>query len=165
MMAAATLNAQDRVKLGEDVPDFRLPYATRDTIVFQGLSSEDLAGKTYLLAFYPADWSSGCTKEVCAFRDALGDFEKLNVTVLGISVDSPFSHRRWAQEENLNFMLLSDQTHRFGRAMGVYDEESGRFRRATFVVGPDGRFRYIDYDYSVKDGQDFDTLKKALASN
>ncbi len=159
----ATVSAQGKLKVGDQVPDFKLPYATKDTIIFEGVGSSDMAGKTYVLAFYPADWSGGCTKEVCTFRDALTDFDNLGVTVLGVSVDNPFGHHRWAREENLNFKLLSDQTHKFGQAMGVYNDEYGVFHRSTFVVGPDGRLKYVDYDYSVKDNQDFDALKKALA--
>ncbi|OGC96088.1 MAG: hypothetical protein A2W25_08530 [candidate division Zixibacteria bacterium RBG_16_53_22] len=155
--------AQEKLAVGDNVPDFKLPYATKDTIVFEGMSSRDLAGKTYVLAFYPADWSGGCTREVCTFRDALADFDELNVTVLGVSVDSPFSHRKWAREENLNFKLLSDQTHKFGKAMGVYNEERGVFSRSTFVIGPDGKVKYVDYDYSVRDNQDFEALKATLA--
>jgi peroxiredoxin len=164
LIIATGVYAQDRVQVGDQAPAFRLPYATKDTIDFAGLNSEDLAGKAYLLAFYPADWSGGCTKEVCTFRDNMAVFNDLDVTVLGISVDSPFSHRRWAQEENLNFKLLSDQTHEFGKAMGVYSEESGIFKRSVFVVGPDARFKYVDYEYSVKDDQDLEALKKAMAA-
>ena len=160
---ATSALAQEKLAVGDNVPDFKLPYATKDTIVFEGMSSRDLAGKTYVLAFYPADWSGGCTREVCTFRDALADFDELNVTVLGVSVDSPFSHRKWAREENLNFKLLSDQTHKFGKAMGVYNEDSGVFSRSTFVIGPDGKLKYADYDYSVKDNQDFEALKATLA--
>ena len=163
LVMSAGSTAQEKLAVGDSVPEFKLSYATKDTIVFDGVDSRDLAGKTYVLAFYPADWSGGCTKEVCTFRDALAEFDDLGVTVFGVSVDNPFSHRRWAQEENLNFKLLSDQTHKFGQAMGVYNEERGVFSRSTFVVGPDGKLRYVDYDYSVKDNQDFEALKQAVA--
>jgi peroxiredoxin Q/BCP len=162
-MIPMTVIAQEKIRVGDQLPEFKLPYATKDTVVFEGIGSKGLAGLTFVLAFYPADWSSGCTKEVCTFRDAIADFESLDVTVFGVSVDNPFSHRRWAQEEDLNFKLLSDQTHKFGKAIGVYSEEHGVFTRSTFVVGPDGKIKYVDYEYSVKDNQDFETLKKALA--
>jgi peroxiredoxin len=151
-------------KVGDKVPDFKLTYATKDTIIFDGIGSKDLEGQRYLLAFYPADWSPGCTKEVCRFRDSMTDFESLNLTVLGISVDNPFSHRQWAKYENLNFRLLSDQTHKVGKLFDVYDEDKGVFKRSVFVVGPDGRFEYINYSYSVGNDDDFHALKKALAA-
>jgi peroxiredoxin len=156
--------ASAQFKIGDKAPDFKLPYATKDTIIFDGISSKDLAGKRYLLAFYPADWSPGCTKEVCRLRDSMADFEGLNLTVLGVSVDNLFSHRQWAKSENLNFKLLSDHTHKLGQTFGVYDDNSGFFKRSVFVVGPDGKFEYINYSYSVNDENDFNALKKALAA-
>ena len=159
MLISVGVNAQSQFKEGDRVPDFKLPYATKDTIVFDGISSKDLLGKKYILAFYPADWSSGCTKEVCTLRDAMAEFNDLGITVLGISVDSPFAHFHWAGEQNLNFKLLSDQTHNFGKAMGVYDDQRGVFKRSVFVVGPDGKFEYINYNFSVKDDTDFNKLK------
>jgi peroxiredoxin len=156
--------ASAQYKVGEKVPEFKLPYATKDTIVFDGIGSADLAGKRYLLAFYPADWSPGCTKEVCRFRDSMTDFEDLNLIVIGVSVDNLFSHRQWAKYENLNFKLLSDQTHKLGMNFGVYDENKGVFKRSVFVIGPDGRFEYINYNYSVNNDDDFHALKKFLAA-
>jgi glutaredoxin-dependent peroxiredoxin len=156
--------AQVQLKVGDKVPEFMLPYATQDTVIFDGFGSKNLTGKRYLLAFYPADWSSGCTKEVCRFRDTMVDFEGLNIEVLGVSVDNPFSHRQWAKAENLNFKLLSDQTHKLGQAMGVYNDKTGMFQRSVFVVGQDGTLKYVNYNYSVKDDKDFATLKEALAA-
>jgi len=155
--------AQDEPSVGDDVPGFKLPYATRDTINFEGVSSEDLAGTAYVLAFFPAAWSSGCTREVCAFRDAITDFEDLGVEVLPISGDYVFAQHEWARHHNLPFRLLADQTREFGKKMGVYMAERGMFRRSVFVVGPDGKFAYIDYEYSVADDSDLIALKQALA--
>jgi peroxiredoxin len=166
LLAAILLSLTSTVfaqyNVGDKVPEFKLPYATKDTIIFDGISSADLAGKRYMLAFYPADWSGGCTKEVCSFRDAITQFDNLNLIVLGVSVDSPFSHYHWAIDENLNFKLLSDQTHKLGIAMGVYDDQRGVFKRSVFVVNPAGKFEYVNYNYSVKDENDFNALKKAL---
>lgn len=156
--------SKEPFKVGDKAPEFKLTYATKDTVVYDGISSKDLAGQRYLLAFYPADWSPGCTKEVCTFRDAMTDFENLNLTVLGVSVDNPYSHREWAKADNLNFKLLSDQTHKLGQEMGVYNEDTGTFKRSVFVVGPDGRYQYVNYNYSVKDNTDFEALKAALAA-
>lgn len=164
LVLAFGITANAQFKVGDKVPEFKLPYATKDTVIFDGYGSKDLVGKRYLLAFYPADWSSGCTKEVCRLRDSMADFEGLGLTVLGVSVDNPFSHRQWAKSENLNFKLLSDQTHKFGEAFGIYDPERGFFKRSVFVVGPNGKFQYINYNYSVQDDRDFDALKAALAA-
>ena len=156
--------AEAQVKVGDKVPEFKLPFATKDTINFEGIGSQDLLGKRYILAFYPADWSGGCTKETCHFRDTMGQFEKLNVMVYGVSVDNLFSHRQWSQWDSLNFPLFSDQTHKLGSAMGVFNSENGMFQRSIFVVGPDGKIEYVKYNYSVKDDTDFNALEQALTN-
>jgi peroxiredoxin Q/BCP len=155
--------AEEVYKVGDTVPEFKLPYATVDTIAFEGLGSKDLLGQRYVLAFYPADWSGGCTKEVCSFRDAIQVFEDLGVEVLPISTDLVFSHHEWAKHHELNFKLLADHTREFGTGMGVYMPDYGMYSRSVFVVSPEGLFEYIDYEYSVSDDEDFDLLKEALA--
>jgi peroxiredoxin Q/BCP len=156
--------ADEPFKVGDQVPEFKLPYATKDTVVFEGFGSADLKGKRYLIAFYPADWSPGCTKEMCTFRDGIGDLEKLGITVLPISADLVFSHREWAKYQKFPFKLLADQTRAFGTKTGVYMPDNGMFKRSVFVVGPDGRFEYINYNYSVEDDNDYNALKAFLAS-
>ena len=158
------VKAEDIVfKVGDSVPDFKLPYATKDSIGSDELTPETLKGKRYLLAFYPADWSGGCTKEVCTFRDRFSELQKLNVEILAISGDYVYSHFEWAKHHNLPFKLLGDHTREFGQKMGVYMPEHGMHKRSVFVVGKDGKFEYIDYEYSVKDDVDFEALKAALA--
>lgn len=155
--------AQDQPSVGDKVPAFKLPYATKDTIDFDGIGSDDLAGTTYVLAFYPAAWSSGCTKEVCAFRDAIADFEQLDIQILPVSGDYVFTQHEWAKHHNLPFKLLADQTREFGKKLGVYLPDRGMFKRSVFVVRPDGRFTYIDVDYSVADDSDFKSLREAVS--
>ncbi|HUV30605.1 MAG TPA: peroxiredoxin [Acidobacteriota bacterium] len=162
-LAACVVTAQQPFRVGDPVPDFRLPYATADTINFDGIGSKDLAETRYMLAFYPADWSPACTKEICGFRDAVKEFAELAVEVLPVSADLVFSHHEWAKQHKLPFKLLSDYTGKFGRRLGVYRPEQGMFRRSVFVVGPDGRFEYIDFDYSITGDADFIALKEALA--
>ncbi|MEW6051801.1 MAG: peroxiredoxin [Candidatus Zixiibacteriota bacterium] len=152
------------LKVGDRIPEFKLPYATKDTIVFDGFGSAQMAGKEYLIAFYPADFSPGCTKEMCSFRDAVTEFEKLNVTVLPVSADLVFAHQEFAKQQNLPFKLLADQTREFGRKMGVYVPDQGLMKRSVFVASPTGTLEYVDYDYSVKDDADFNALKAFLAT-
>lgn len=151
-------------EVGDTIPDFKLPYATADTIDFEGVSSKDLFGRRYVIATYPADWSGGCTKEMCTFRDRFSEFEELQVEVLPLSADLVFSHHEWAKHHNLQFKLLADHTREFGKVMGVYMNEYGMFRRSIFVVGPDGRFEYIDHEYSLADEKDFNALRDFLKS-
>lgn len=164
IMAQSEKTPATSVKVGDMVPDFTLPYATKDTVVFDGLSSKELLGKRYLLAFYPADWSGGCTKEMCTFRDDIKELEGLNVEVLPVSADLVYSHHEWAKALNLPFKLLADQTRSFGTAMGVYMADRGMMKRSVFVIGPDGKIQYANDNYSVSDGTDLKALKAFLAS-
>ena len=156
--------AADTLKVGDRLPDFKLPYATKDSIFMRGISNQDLMGKRYILAFYPAAWSGGCTGQMCTFRDNFAQFEDLGVEILAISGDYVFTEHEWARHHNLNFKLLADHTRDYGRKMGVYFEEYGMFQRSVFVVGPDGKFEYIDYDYSLEDDSDFKALMEFIRS-
>jgi len=154
-----------QIKAGDEIPDFKLPYATKDTIVFEGIGNDDLLNSRYVIAFYPADWSGGCTQEMCTFRDDFTDFEKLNVEILPVSGDYVFSHHEWAKHHELPYKLLADHTREFGKEMGVYMDKYGMFQRSVFVVGPDGTIEYVDYEYSLKDASDYEALKAFLAQN
>jgi peroxiredoxin Q/BCP len=163
-LIAISIQAEENViKVGDSVPEFKLPYATKEEVNQEGIGSKELLGKKYVLAFYPADWSGGCTKEVCTFRDEFSGLQKLNAEILAISGDYVYSHREWAKHHDLPFKLLSDPTRKFGEKMGVLLPDDGMFKRSVFVVGADGKFKYIDNEYSVKDEKDFEDLKKALA--
>jgi peroxiredoxin Q/BCP len=72
------------------------------------VSLSDFKGKKVVLYFYPKDDTPGCTKEACAFRDNLPKFQKLNVEVLGVSVDDEKKHKKFAEKYSLPFRLLAD---------------------------------------------------------
>src|SRR5215216_5652332 len=91
-------------KVGEAAPDFKLPYATQEKLFMkpdEQMSLSSLKGKNVILAFYPADWSGGCTTEVCTLRDTFAELSKLNAVVLGISGDYVFSYHEWAKHHQL----------------------------------------------------------------
>ena len=115
-------------KVGQAAPDFRLPYATLEKIYLkpeEQLSLSSMRGKNVILAFYPADWSGGCTKEVCTLRDTFAELAKLNAVVLGVSGDYVFSHHEWAKFHKLQFPLLSDHDHKIARLYGSFNEGVG----------------------------------------
>lgn len=153
------------LKVGDRAPDFKLPYATKDTIVFSGVSLSELIGKkNIVLAFYPADWSGGCTTQMCTFRDNFVELSRLDAEVLGISGDYVFSHREWAKSLNLPFKLLSDHKHEVAKLYNSYDENSGYNKRTVFVIDKNGKIAYINWKYNVKDPKHFEELQKALAN-
>jgi len=152
------------LKVGDPAPDFTLPYATRDSISEQDLTLSSLAGKNVVLAFYPADWSGGCTKEVCTLRDNFAALSALHAEIVGISGDYVFSHFEWAKHHNLPFKLASDHDHAVAKRYGSYNEAAGFNKRTVYVVGRDGKIAYIDLAYSPRDSVSFGKLQTALAT-
>jgi peroxiredoxin len=163
MIACGDASAQELL-VGQPAPDFILPYATKDSIARLPLKLSELIGKSnIILAFYPADWSSGCTKEVCTMRDDFGQLQNLNADVLAISGDYVFSHHEWAKHHNLPFRLLSDHSHEVAKMYNSYNERTLMNKRTMFVIDRSGKLAYIDMEYSVRDDEDYKRLKAALA--
>jgi len=151
--------------IGEPAPDFSLPYANRDSVGFGSISLSQYAGKKIVvLAFYPADWSGGCTREVCTLRDNFDSLAGPDVEVLGISGDYPYSHHEWAKHHNLPFLLLSDARHTVAPAYRSYNPSSGYNKRTAFIIDKEGRFAYIDLEYSTRDMTSFGKLREALSA-
>ena len=104
----------------------------------------DLQGKPVVLYFYPKDDTPGCTKEACGFRDRMGDVRRHGAVVLGVSRDDAASHKRFKAKFQLDFPLLVDDGS-ISDAYGTWGEKSmyGRkfmgMKRATFLIGPDGK--------------------------
>lgn len=104
----------------------------------------DYVGKKVVVYFYPKDNTPGCTRQACAFRDAIDEFKQLNTVVIGISKDSEASHRKFIEKHQLPFILLSDPTGETIEAYGVWKEKSmfGKTAmgivRSTFVVNEEG---------------------------
>jgi thioredoxin-dependent peroxiredoxin len=94
--------------------------------------------------FYPKDFTSGCTREACAFRDAAGPLKKLGAVVIGISKDSAESHGKFDDKHELGFLLLSDPDCATSKAWGafgmknMYGKKVEGVKRSTFLVGPGG---------------------------
>jgi glutaredoxin-dependent peroxiredoxin len=152
-------------KVGEAAPDFKLPYATQEKLFMkpeEQMSLSSLRGKNVILAFYPADWSGGCTTEVCTFRDTFMEFGKLNATVLGISGDYVFSHHEWAKHHKLQFPLLSDHDHRVAKAYDSYMEQYGFNKRTVYLIDKDGVVRYVNLAFKAGDKKDYDALRAEL---
>jgi peroxiredoxin Q/BCP len=107
------------------------------------LSAGDLEGEKTVLYFYPKDDTPGCTKEACAFRDRMVDYEQANIRVYGVSLDSPESHRQFREKYNLNFPLLTDEGGRAADALGVLREGGEKANRVTFLLDPGGRIARV----------------------
>lgn len=118
---------------GQRLPD--VEFTTEDG---EKLAAGDLSGGKTVLYFYPKDDTPGCTKEACAFRDRMDDYEEAGIQVYGVSLDSPGSHRRFREKYGLNFPLLTDEGGRASEALGVLREHRKSTNRVTFLLAPDG---------------------------
>ena len=161
----ATALTQDKLRVGDQAPDFLLPAATKDTIDMGGIHlSATVGNANIILAFYPADWSGGCTKEMCTMRDNFAALSGLHATVYGISGDYLFSHREWAKHLDLQFPLLSDHNHEAAKAYQSFNPATGYNIRTVYVVDRKGRIAYIDLAYKPGAAESFEHLKSALES-
>ncbi len=115
----------------------------------QPVTLRQFAGKTVVLYFYPKDGTPGCTAEAQSFRDHFAEFEKKHVVILGISFDDAASHRKFKQNENLPFALLTTNQRQIAEAYGV----GGMIfaDRDTIIIGPDGKIKSILRSVSAQD--------------
>jgi peroxiredoxin len=152
-------------QVGEKAPDFKLPYATHELVKYnpaEGMGLAQYRGKVVVLAFYPADWSSGCTTELCTFRDTFKDLDQLGAVILGISGDYVFSHHEWAKHHGLKFPLLSDHDHQVAKAYASFDPQWGYNKRTIYVLDGEGIVRYRNLDFKHGDKTHYDELRVAL---
>jgi peroxiredoxin len=123
--------------IGEDAPNFSLVNQHGETVTLS-----DFAGKKpVVLVFYPLSFSGICTGELCELRDNFGTFERENVELLAISVDSKFVQKVFAEQEGYKFSVLADfwPHGAVARTYEVFLEEAGISNRATFVIDKAGK--------------------------
>lgn len=124
---------------GDKAPDFSMPATGGRTV---GL--KEYRGKPFILYFYPKADTPGCTKEACAFQEALPNFAAAGLDVIGVSPDKMKPIEKFAAKYNLTFPLASDEDHAVAEAYGTWVEKSmyGRqymgMERSTFLIGADG---------------------------
>ena len=131
--------AAEGLAAGDKAPSFKITTDSGETI-----TSASLKGTPYILYFYPKDDTSGCTKEAIDFSQNLKKFDKLGVTVLGVSKDSVESHAKFRKKHKLKIALGSDPGTKMAMDWGVWGEKTlyGRkymgMERATFLVDAKG---------------------------
>ncbi len=127
------------VRVGDPAPDFTLPD-TQGTPVHLA----DLRGKPVLLVFYPFAFSGTCTGELCELRDNIAQFDRADVTLLGISCDPMFTLRAFREQEGYGFELLSDfwPHGEVASRYGVFDDARGLAVRGSFLIDADGVVRW-----------------------
>ena len=135
-----------RLEIGAKAPTFALPNQVGKTITLK-----DFSGECFVIYFYPADDTPGCTKEACQFNDGLSAFRKLGVKVIGVSPDGAEKHVAFRKKYGLTFDLLSDPDKKVMSSYGAYGEKMMYGKkvtgviRSTFVVGPIGKIEHVWY--------------------
>ena len=124
------------------MPTFKMGAYDAKTGHFTQVSSDDYKGKWTVICFYPADFTFVCPTEIAAMNAKYDEFKALNTEILAVSVDSMFSHKRFAETEpilkGLKLTMGADPTHEVSRNFGVLLEEEGQALRGRFLFNPDG---------------------------
>jgi len=161
-----------KVDVGDAAPDFELSGTEGATFKLS-----DHRGKNVVLAFYPGDATTVCTKQFCSYRDNADKLDGLDAEVVGISPQSVESHERWVEEQELNVPLLADEDLAVSKSYGVTgwlgplarftelkETPGGRYvMRAIFVVDRDGIVRYRHVSRTGSTYQSVEDIERALA--
>ena len=150
------------IDVGSKAPDFTLISDDRQPVTLSALR-----GRPVVLAFFPAAFSSVCTKELCTFRDSLARLNRAQAQVFGISVDTFFTLKAFHDDQKLTFPLLSDFNKQAIRDYGVFNEDmiglKGIAKRAVFVIDKDGVVRYREVLDDARNEPDYDKVFTALS--
>jgi peroxiredoxin len=154
------------IPVGSKAPDFSLKSKQVSGLVDIKLSN-NFGKKNTVLLFFPAAFTSVCTKEMCDITAGLNSYSGLNAEVVGISIDTPFSQEAWAQKEKIQITLASDLNKEvikkydvvFPMLVGIGDTAA----RAAFVIDKNGVVQYSEQTPTPKDLPNFDRVKETLA--
>jgi len=138
--------SQITLKEGDAAPDFSLQSDEGKIVKLSDYRDK----QAVVLYFYPKDFTSGCTKQACNFRDNISSIQEQNAVVLGVSVDNADSHKRFKAEYNLNYTLLADTTK---EVAGVYSglNQYGSANRVTFIIDKSGVIKKIYPNVNVNE--------------
>jgi len=154
------------IPAGTKAPDFTLKSKQASGLVDVQLS-KNFGKKNTVLLFFPAAFTSVCTKEMCDISNGLTGYSGLNAEVIGVSVDTPFAQEAWAQKEKIGLTLVSDLNKEvirkydvvFPMLAGVGDTAA----RAAFVIDKQGVVQYSEQTPTPKDLPNFEKVKETLA--
>ncbi len=145
------------IKVGDVAPDFTLKNQDGNDVSLASFKGQ----KNVVLAFYPLDWSPVCTNENKCLTDDFPSFSDANAELLGISADSFFSHKAWADSLDLKHTLLADMHREVCKAYGLYFPDLNCSKRATVIVAKDGKVAYVKVQ-EIKTARDDKEILDAL---
>lgn len=136
------------IRVGQDAPEFTATAVLDQE--FKTIKLSDFRGQYVVLLFYPLDFTFVCPTEIIAFSDAYEKFSELNTEILGISVDSEFSHLAWIQSDrkeggigDINYPLVSDLKKEISTAYNVLEPDAGVALRALFIIDKQGIIQHV----------------------
>ena len=150
------------IQIGSHAPDFKLSDSERND---RELS--EFKGKNLILAFFPGAFTATCQRELCTFRDRIDRLSDMNVSVVGISVDSPFANKAFSKYHNLPFPILSDYMRQVVRKYGIELKDFAGLegytaaKRSVFLTDKDGivRYKWVSDDPDIE--PDYDEVERA----
>jgi len=151
------------IEKGQPAPEFTLADTDKNKV-----SLADFNGRNVVLLFFPLAFTSVCTKELCDIRDNISVYNTANATVLGISVDSLYTLKKFKEEQGFNFALLSDFNKKVSEAYDVlYDvfpnsDMQGVSKRAAFVIDEHGIVQYAEVCATPRDVPGFEKIQQTL---
>lgn len=155
------------IKIGEKAPDFTTQAYFQNEFI--NLKLSDYAGKWVLLMFYPGDFTFVCATEVSAAAENYEAFKAMSVEPITISVDSPYVHKAWMQQElekitkePVSFPMASDVSGEIGTLYGVFDEKNKMNHRGCFIIDPDGFLQAVLLNNPAI-GRSFEEIFRLLA--
>lgn len=151
-----------KIEIGQTAPAFTLYDSEKNNV-----SLLDFKGKNILLLFYPQAFTGVCTKELCAVRDDIGRYSNANAQVIGVSVDSVFTLKKYKEEQQYNFPLLSDFNKEVSELYHCLYTEwilnmKGVSKRAAFIVDKQGLICYAQVLESANEMPDFEAINAVL---
>jgi peroxiredoxin Q/BCP len=158
VLLAVPARAAQMPKVGDAAPLFAGQDQDGKTVELADL----IGKKIVLLYFYPKDFTPGCTTEACGFRDRMGELQKDNVEVVGVSFDSAASHQKFIANYKLNFPLLADPAGKIVDLYGVRMDHLSMAHRVSFLIGLDGKIVHVTD--AGNPNVHFEQMKAAIAA-
>jgi thioredoxin-dependent peroxiredoxin len=157
LLIASTAMA-DIAKVGDAAPAFQGVDQNGQTVK----SSDIIGKKVLLLYFYPKDFTGGCTKEACGFRDRMTELQKDNVELVGVSFDTADTHKSFAAKYGLGFTLVADPDGKIADAYGTRWGSKDLSQRVSFLIGLDGKIVHVTNSGNPQ--QHFNEMEAAIAT-
>ena len=150
------------IEIGNVAPEFSLFDTDKNKV-----NLNDLKGRNVLILFFPQAFTGVCTKELCAIRDDISRYNNANAQVIGISVDSVFTLKKFKEDQQYNFLLLSDFNKEVSAAYGsLYNDwildMKGVSKRSAFVIDKTGIVRYAEVLETAGEIPNFEAINQVL---